>query len=774
MTASVLWSTGAGYSVSAASPGPIPTIITVPPTAPLVGTSASLFALVTSASPGSGGSVATGHALYTGSFIATGTLAPINLIPTIGQDYPNFGDPAGYGAYALFLTDPSIALGGELTISVNLGADNLGLSDTGSIGICVVDPQLPSGYEPWWIALVGGASGLPSATSSTFQMPSQLGPYLCLMTLSMVGASSAPVASTDDITLTPNTFLVSSANGTTSAFASYVSPYNDLTPLTYPAFPNLEPHMLGSWSWTTATNLYSPMMFWLGPKPATTLANQLWVWGQYGLNAPIEITIVDRPDEHFLKVVSGGASNPNDPIGTGVRYTALSNAGNVYSRGWNDGKGEGSFHYSFRFDPFTDGFGQVFASSAVAGLPQGTLVDISNSHNASFALDRLGQLWAWSSANDTTGDTGAGLFDQFGTPLPQPTPFVTLTNVAYFAAGEQYCIAQKTNGSWWAVGNSADADGLSMWNLDGTIYKDDSNLFAVEVAPFWNPVPALDTLDTVKVVNGDYGDGPLSLFIQRDGTVWAGGGQSYLFSGPAQNITGINYNQFLSLDSSGLIIQDPQVHHLNQIPWATNIVDAAIVDGLFALYLTADGTVYVVSNNVNVYGGPLDNPILITPAFPAITIALPPGVIAVALYPGGGAIIGSDNLLYTLGVPIVAPPTYTAPLAWTPSGELTEPGTLGEAPDVLAAELAFINSLPDDQRLGWYTAGGSPDFPFLSLQPVSLNRLKQPIVGGFADYGFRVYALTSGSATGGGAGGGGGFVIPPLIIPGRSYGAVIG
>ncbi len=376
--------------------------------------------------------------------------------------------------------------------------------------------------------------------------------------------------------------------------------------------------------------------------------------------------------------------------------------------------------------------GNAFLSQLVAGIPQGSIVDIGASEDGAFALDTLGQLWAWSKSTGISSTIGWN--DPF-LSAPQPTPFVTLTGVAAVYPGPDFVIAQKTDLSWWSIGGDF-AGGISPYNLDGTIYNGDLNSFATLIAPFWNEATDLEGLNTVKVVTGSAG-ASVSLLIQGDGSVWAVSGANTSGSGIVHPITGIDYSQFFTFDPITGLTVDPAITHAMPIPWASNIVDAAICvnfNNEFALYLTADGRVYCVGGDA----------VYVAAAPPQIK--MPTGVSVAALYPGAGAVIGSDGRFYTLGA--------------TPDGSLTFAdalnnfGFINDAGQiVLDAGLSVYEA--NDHAFGTHFVGvnglnlgeefgfSDPTAPWAGFPPppLSLNRLVNPMVGGFAQFGYRVYAI---------------------------------
>lgn len=591
-----------------------------------------------------------------------------------------------------------------------------------------------------------------------------------------------------------------------------------------------------------------------------------WFWGAThdipnavgrasGLNFPRPITVgghydptasyyyVPPPIETVVKIVHG--IQGHDPANT-TYVVVLTAQGNVYAPvemvSLRDFDGEISY------DPSPGTFGHpAGVSDLVPGIPQGSFVDIDTSNFTSFALDSNGNLWAWDSDwLPLSGESGAQAV--FGVPY-STTPFITLRNVAYFRAGAQYCIAQKTDFTWWAVGQGGDgADGLASINPDGTFYQGDATLWGPQVGLFWTEVPSLEALDTVKIATGSSFAGSTTLFLQRNGTVWAcgtgplggGGGNS------PPNMTGLNYATGLYQDLA----------YPTQVPGMTNIVDVAIAGyGEFALYLTAgaSNTFFVEDTGQRTDNDPTLTPVLGPWQFPpganfysatqtaisavdvngrtyavyvgpdptnfasavpdinfdptsspdgsvttsagvavdpfgfywvatsalvqADTVAeivvnatvfgtggtcyfvsgkqdgstpptpliFPPGVACRDLLQGGGAVIGDDGRLYTLGI--------------TPTGEYDQAAL--DALNVISATIGYdpfftIDGTKFDEllNLGYFNfpvspfnpvdVNGNPDVAAGEPPPaLARNRLRNVVQGGFSTFGFNVFALTS-------------------------------
>lgn len=491
-----------------------------------------------------------------------------------------------------------------------------------------------------------------------------------------------------------------------------------------------------------------------------------WVWGSPGTNLPGQILVLNHPEERIIKIVPFGGtartvSSVKPPASLPYLYTAsfmaLTATGNVYAP-------ENQFVTGRMFlEPLDHLDGFPPRSDLADGLPQGSFVDIDSSAKASFALDTEGQLWAWASPSDFTGDTGLASFQ---TPAPT-TPAVTLTNVAQFTAGSTFCIAQKKDGTWWATGSGDGQDGLAArivdGTLDGTFLGGDSNLWSQTVAMAWTEVPSLEALDTVKVVAS--GGTEVTLFVQRDGTVWAAGGQADFFS--ETNVTGIFYGQYISFCGfSGPFLGvhvDPRAYYPAQIPWATNIVDASTADE-YALYLTSNGVVYFVCGNVNVGtewailaadgSVSVPNPGPTGPDFPP-ALLFPPGITGAALLPGGGAIIGSDGRLYTVGAtpdgsvrPEDLPAYNLAVEAGLPPPFSLDGTHFNEMPNFGSVFSRFFAAGPTDPVTG-ATSLADPQPPWAGFPPPLLSRsgLANNIPGGFTQWGFRVLTITSGSSS---------------------------
>ena len=88
---------------------------------------------------------------------------------------------------------------------------------------------------------------------------------------------------------------------------------------------------------------------------------------------------------------------------------------------------------------------------AVQGLNGVTILAIAAGNGYSLALDANGNVWAW--GDNSYGELGNGTFSN--SPIAVEVPSSTLTNVFSIAAGDQFALALKTDGTIWAWGSNA-------------------------------------------------------------------------------------------------------------------------------------------------------------------------------------------------------------------------------------------------------------------------------------------------------------------------------
>lgn len=125
----------------------------------------------------------------------------------------------------------------------------------------------------------------------------------------------------------------------------------------------------------------------------------------------------------------------------------------------------------------------------------------------SLALSKDGTVWAW--GNNEFGQAGYGQVDQFKKSYV-PRQVQDLTDVVAIAAGMDYSLALKSDGTVWAWGN----------NENGNLGRPSSSLITttpvqVEVDGYGNKLT-----DVTKISAGSN----FALALKKDGTVWTWGG----------------------------------------------------------------------------------------------------------------------------------------------------------------------------------------------------------------------------------------------------------
>jgi hypothetical protein len=368
----------------------------------------------------------------------------------------------------------------------------------------------------------------------------------------------------------------------------------------------------------------------------------------------------------------------------------------------------------------------------VAGLPQGHIINlqVSLSSLARFALDEYGNLWAWSTANNFKSAVGVGT-PGYPYIAPTPTPFVTLTDVNYVVPGPVYVMARKTDGSWWASGYGPTGLPFQLLGQAGQDSQNDPARYGWLESEVFESMPS----PIATVVTAGTGlqaqNGYTAILICEDGSAFALGALDTLFSGASGNVTGINYQQYLSY-ATGTLTIDPVAYDPIPLPWAAGIqlVDASIdapFGSSYGLYLDADGIVHFVDNETWVFISQGQSP---------PQVIMPEGVIATGLYVGGAGIIGSDTKLYTLGAP---------------DGSLTEDDILSDSDGHLSVDELFgtysnFNSLAPgaaNRAAIVFDTSSSPASPIA----VSANPLTNVLPGGYAAMNTTLYAIVASLAT---------------------------
>jgi alpha-tubulin suppressor-like RCC1 family protein len=186
--------------------------------------------------------------------------------------------------------------------------------------------------------------------------------------------------------------------------------------------------------------------------------------------------------------------------------------------------------------------------------------------NFSLAVKEDGSLWAWGRNN--YGQLGIGNKDNHTVPyqVHGPGNVGYLTNVVDVAAGDHHTLALKSDGTVWAWGGNS-------YGQLGIGNKDDHTVPYQVHGP--GNVGYLSGI--IKVAAGDF----FSLAVKEDGSLWAWGGNS---------------NGQLGIGNKDDHTVPYQVHGPGNVGYLTNVVDVA-AGRYFSLALRDDGTVWAWGQN---------------------------------------------------------------------------------------------------------------------------------------------------------------------------------
>jgi alpha-tubulin suppressor-like RCC1 family protein len=263
----------------------------------------------------------------------------------------------------------------------------------------------------------------------------------------------------------------------------------------------------------------------------------LWTWGdnEYGQlgNAatgydsftPLQVTslsgvqAIAAGGNHTLAVTSGGAvwawgyngygqlgDGTNTDSSTPVQVSGLSGVVAAAGGYWHSlaVKGDGA-----TFAWGDNSRGQLGDGSAVASntpvqvdSPVG-LAGVAGGYFHSVALASDGTVWAWGDGWD--GQLGNGAVLGYS---DTPVAVIDLSGVMAIAAGDEFSLALKSDGTVWAWGYNWDGELGNGTTTDTAIYA---------------PAPVIDLSGVIAIATGDYH----SLALRNDGTVWAWGANWY-------------------------------------------------------------------------------------------------------------------------------------------------------------------------------------------------------------------------------------------------------
>jgi uncharacterized repeat protein (TIGR02543 family) len=260
-------------------------------------------------------------------------------------------------------------------------------------------------------------------------------------------------------------------------------------------------------------------------------------------------------------------------------------------------------------DPSTTISNGYRVSPNAAEIPNlGGVVAIAAGANFSLALKSDGTVWAW--GNNYYGQLGNGTFDVRDQTFFTPTQVGGLTGVTAIAAGGGFALAVKSDGTVWA------------WGLNS------SGLLGTPTArPCYGDIPCTVTPGPVDGLTGvvaiEAGDqGSHSLALKADGTVWAWGANAY-----GQLGDGTNVNSALPRRAANL-----------------SGVTAIAAGTSFSMALKSDGTVRAWGRNTD---GQLGNGTT-DDSFSPLPVGNLTGVVAIAAGHNFGLAVGAQ--FFTLGL----------------------------------------------------------------------------------------------------------------------------
>jgi alpha-tubulin suppressor-like RCC1 family protein len=144
------------------------------------------------------------------------------------------------------------------------------------------------------------------------------------------------------------------------------------------------------------------------------------------------------------------------------------------------------------------------------------VIDMDAGGAHSLALKGDGTVWAWGSQDE--GQLGApSITDNISTPTQVvssgwPPPYTPLDNVFSVAAGYNFSLALKRDGTVWAWGSNT---------FGATSVRPNNSGFPI-IQQFARQIPGLDNVSRIAA-----GDG-FALALKKDGTVWAWGRNDHM------------------------------------------------------------------------------------------------------------------------------------------------------------------------------------------------------------------------------------------------------
>ncbi|KPA12999.1 hypothetical protein MHK_006794, partial [Candidatus Magnetomorum sp. HK-1] len=227
-----------------------------------------------------------------------------------------------------------------------------------------------------------------------------------------------------------------------------------------------------------------------------------WGWNDYGMLG------IGTTDDHSSPVQVKGESGAGYltnvvAVECGDHHTlALTSEGTIWSWGCNANGKLGDNSFTTRYTPV-----RVVGEGGVGNLSNIVQVYAGDSH--SIALDASGNVWAWGS--NINGQLGNGESD---TSESIPILVENLAHVKAIAAGNQHCLALKTNGSVW------------VWGFGYQGQLGDGG-YSIRTIPY-----------NIRSLNNSHAiaaGGNTSAVLKSDGTAWAFGQNTYGQIGNATN-----------------------------------------------------------------------------------------------------------------------------------------------------------------------------------------------------------------------------------------------
>ena len=297
-----------------------------------------------------------------------------------------------------------------------------------------------------------------------------------------------------------------------------------------------------------------------GSEETIALKNNgtVWAWGSNDKGQLDDNTNKNRKLPIQAWGPASGDLSQITQVDSGYGHTlALKSDKTVWSWGWNGNGQLGNDAGDFRLTPV-----QVLGPGGVGFLDHVEAVAAGQYH--SLALKDDGTVWAWGYGD--YGQLGDGTWASKYTPIQVKDSAGTgfLSNIVYISAGESYSIAVKADGSVWTWGNNSDGqlgdNTNSFKNLpvqvigpggtgflsgvakvaagsnfvlalknDGTVWAWGNNNNGrlgdnTEIAR-WNPIQVKDATGAAFLtgINEIAASSVNSLALKNDGTVWAWG-----------------------------------------------------------------------------------------------------------------------------------------------------------------------------------------------------------------------------------------------------------